>query len=236
MKQIAWVCALLEWQLTSSAKRILKVWFPSALWLGAIALESTNLGSAEHTGRILYPIFHFLFDMNAAAFALWHALLRKSGHVVGYFTLSVLLFRSWRATFPRLSTSWCLQWSTLALLSTSLVATLDEWHQSFVPSRTGTLRDVILDSTAALLAQIVVSAVLRIQRLKAGNPACTQPTVGRARAAGRSADRGRRGGPPARIRFATGLILIFALALAGFGAEGMASASRSQSRVAALQA
>ena len=160
-------CTLLECkQLTSSTKRILKVWIPSAVWLGVIAVESTDFGSAEHTGRILYPIFHFLLNMDMARFAFWHAFLRKTGHVIGYFTLSVLFFRSWRATFPRLSTRWCLQWATIATLSTSLVATLDEWHQSFLPSRTGTVRDVILDSTAALVAQIVVFAILRMQRFR----------------------------------------------------------------------
>jgi VanZ family protein len=56
---------------------------------------------------------------------------------------------------------WCLQWATLALLSTSLVAILDEWHQSFLLSRTGALRDVILDSTAGLVAQIAIFAILR---------------------------------------------------------------------------
>ena len=156
--------ALLEYgELTSSTKRIIKAWLPSAVWLAVIVLESTNLGSAEHTGRILYPIFHFLFNMNVERFAALHILLRKTGHFVGYFTLSVLLFRSWRATFPRLSTRWCLQWATLALLSTVLVAMLDEWHQTFLPSRTGTIRDVILDSTAALIAQIALFAILRMQ-------------------------------------------------------------------------
>ena len=140
---------------------MLRVWVPAVIWLAVIAVESTNLGSAEHTGRILYPIFHFVFEMDPARFAVWHALLRKTGHIVGYFTLSVLLFRSWRATFPRLSTRWCLQWATVALLSTSLVAMLDEWHQSFLPSRTGTFRDVILDSTAALVAQVALFAILR---------------------------------------------------------------------------
>jgi VanZ family protein len=147
--------------LTSSTKRILKVWFPSGVWLAVIALESTNLGSAEHTRRILYPIFHFVFGMDLARFDTWHALLRKIGHVVGYFILSVLVFRSWRATFPRLSTRWCLQWATVALLSTSLVAMLDEWHQSFLLSRTGTFRDVMLDSTAGLVAQIAIFAAMR---------------------------------------------------------------------------
>ena len=38
----------------------------------------------------------------------------------------------------------------------ALVACLDEWHQSYLPSRTGNLHDVLLDSTAALIAQIVL--------------------------------------------------------------------------------
>jgi VanZ family protein len=142
------------------------VWLPSAIWLTVIAVESTNLGSAEHTGRILYPIFHFLFEMDRPRFAVWHALLRKAGHIVGYFTLSVLLFRSWRATFPRLSTRWCLQWATVAFLSTVLVAMLDEWHQSFLSSRTGTFRDVILDSTAGLVAQIALFAIRCTRRFR----------------------------------------------------------------------
>jgi VanZ family protein len=149
--------------LTSSTKRLLRVWFPTAVWLAIIATESTDLGSAQHTGRILYPIFHFLFHMNQETFAAWHLFLRKTGHVIGYSILSVLFFRSWRVTFPRLNTQWCLPWAAVALLSTALVAVLDEWHQSFLPSRTGTVRDVILDSTAALVAQIAVFALLRIE-------------------------------------------------------------------------
>jgi VanZ family protein len=142
------------------------VWLPSVMWLAIIATESTNLGSADHTSRILYPIFHFLFDMDQSQFAGWHVVLRKTGHFVGYFTLSVLLFRSWRASFPRLSTRWCLQWATLAFLGTSLVAILDERHQSSLPSRTGTFRDVILDSSAGLVAQSVLFAIAQMQSFR----------------------------------------------------------------------
>jgi VanZ family protein len=42
------------------------------------------------------------------------------------------------------------------VLGTALVASLDEWHQSFIPSRTGTVRDVILDTCAGIGAQILV--------------------------------------------------------------------------------
>jgi len=141
----------------------LKVWLPSAIWLAVIVTESTNLGSSEHTGQILYPIFHYLFGMSRDRFAVLHAVLRKTGHFVGYFTLSVLLFRSWRGTFPRLSTRWCLQWATLAFAGTALVSALDEFHQTFLPSRTGTFHDVVLDSTAALVAQFVIFVILRRQ-------------------------------------------------------------------------
>ena len=152
--------------MTSSTKRILRVWLPSAIWLAVIVAESTDFGSAEHTGRILYPLLHFLFAIDPARFALWHAALRKSGHFIGYFTLSVLLFRSWRGTFPRLSTRWCLQWATVALLSTSLVAMLDEWHQTFLPSRTGTFRDVLLDSGAGAVAQLMLFTILQMHNLR----------------------------------------------------------------------
>ena len=147
--------------MTSSTQRILKVWLPSVIWLAVIVIESTNLGSSEHTGQILYPIFHYVFGMSPHRFAALHVVLRKTGHFVGYATLSVLLFRSWRGTFPRLSTRWCREWAILGLVCTALVSVLDEFHQSFLPSRTGTFHDVVLDSFAALVAQIVLFVILR---------------------------------------------------------------------------
>lgn len=163
--------------LTPSARRILKAWLPSAFWLAVIVIESTNLGSYENTNRILYPIFHFLVSMDPVRFAAWHHVLRKIGHLVGYFTLSVLLFRSWRGSFPRLSTPWCLQWATLAFSNTVLVASLDEWHQTFLPSRTGVLSDVVLDSSAGFAAQIAILWILRARasRTEEAVPASTAP-------------------------------------------------------------
>jgi VanZ family protein len=76
---------------------------------------------------------------------------------VGYGILSVLLFRAFRATLPAMSdVKWTLRWATIAVLGTALVASLDEWHQTFIPTRTGTIRDVILDTCAGIAAQTII--------------------------------------------------------------------------------
>ena len=46
---------------------------------------------------------------------------------------------------------------------TAVVASLDEWHQTFIPSRTGTIHDVILDTSAAIAAQLLVYSFVRLR-------------------------------------------------------------------------
>ncbi|HEX4486490.1 MAG TPA: VanZ family protein [Terriglobales bacterium] len=132
------------------------------MWLSLIVIESSNAFSSENTGGMLYPILHFLTGVDPVRFEVWHHYIRKTGHFVGFFTLSWLLFRSWRATLPAIDLrAWTFQWATIAWLMATFVASMDEWHQSFLPSRTGTFHDVVLDSSAALISQIVVWWFLR---------------------------------------------------------------------------
>lgn len=140
-------------------------WIPALIWLGVITIESTGALSSDNTRRFFYPLLHFIFGLDQARFALWHFLLRKTGHVFGYGILSVLLFRAWRATIPVLNhPHWSMVWARVALFMTALVASLDELHQSFLPSRTGTIHDVLLDSAAGLAAQVLLYLVLRAWR------------------------------------------------------------------------
>ena len=134
----------------------LKAWLATILWLIVIAIESSAYLSANNTSKILYPLLHFLFGVDRAGFETWHFLLRKSGHVIGYALLSILLFRAWRETLPAPGFTWTLRWASIALLATALVASLDEWHQSFLPSRTGRWQDVVLDTSAAIGAQLLL--------------------------------------------------------------------------------
>src|SRR5438094_1525178 len=84
---------------------------------------------------------------------------------MGYLFLIVLFFRAWRATFPLPGISWGIQWARIAFFMTALVACLDEWHQTYLPKRTGNLHDILLDSTAALVAQVALFVFLRRQGL-----------------------------------------------------------------------
>lgn len=135
------------------------------LWLGIIATESTDQFSSEQTSRLLYPLFHFLLGLDPHRFAVFHHYLRKTGHFVGYFAGSLILFAAWRATIPMPHTPrWSLRWAGIAFFMTALVASLDEWHQSYIPSRTGVFSDVVLDSSAALTAQVVIFLFLYLWR------------------------------------------------------------------------
>jgi VanZ family protein len=144
-------------RLSSDRHHVLKAWIAAILWLIVIAIESTAYLSAHNTSRFLYPLLHFLFGLDHARFEVWHHYIRKGGHVFGYGLLSILLFRAWRETLPAPGNpKWTLRWTGIALLGTAFVASLDEWHQSFLPSRTGRWQDVVLDMCAGMAAQFLI--------------------------------------------------------------------------------
>lgn len=150
---------------------IRRAWAPALLWLAVIACESTAFGSSQETGKFLYPIVVF-FDpqITLARFQLLHGVLRKMGHFFGYGIFSLLMLRAWWSTLmlprwaPRLPSwramlrSWRARAAIMALLSTVAIAMLDEWHQTMIPGRTATIRDVALDSMAAAFVQLILIA------------------------------------------------------------------------------
>ena len=104
---------------------------------------------------MLYSVLTRLFgEINLHDFLIFHYYLRKTGHVLGYGMLSLLLLRGWRATFHQVH-AWVWPAALLAWAGTAFVASMDEWHQSFIPSRTGTPRDVLLDSAAGLFFLLI---------------------------------------------------------------------------------
>ena len=110
---------------------------------------------------MLYALLTHLFgNIDLYKFLVFHHYLRKTGHVVGYGMLGLLLLRGWRATLDQnhlhLGRTVLLAW-----LGVVFVACMDEWHQSYIPSRTGTWRDAVLDSVAGVVALMFAYIRLR---------------------------------------------------------------------------
>ncbi len=144
-----------------SHPNLLRAWWPAAVWIGLIAIESTDAFSSRNTGIALYTLLSRLFaHLSFHAFLLFNHVVRKTGHFVGYGTLSVLMLRGWRATLDR-DNSQLGRTAIFSWLGTVFVATMDEWHQSYIPSRTGTWKDVVLDSFAGLVFLLIAYWWLR---------------------------------------------------------------------------
>ena len=132
----------------------LRYWLPPLLWTCVILLASTDLLSAAHSGAWLQTILTTILGhaLPAEQFDVLHFALRKGSHLTEYAILGALLFRALRAD----GRQWNFRWSVAAVAIAAAVASVDEWHQTFVPSRTGAFSDVLIDTAAATLAQILI--------------------------------------------------------------------------------
>jgi VanZ family protein len=138
----------------------LSAWLPVVVGIGIIALESTEFMGADRTTGPLRWIFQAIFgQVSDARWAIFHHLIRKSGHFFGYGLIGIAWLRAWWMTLPR---SRFLDHALLALLGTALVASADEWHQTFLPNRTGTPWDVLLDCCGAITLLLVLYLYLRL--------------------------------------------------------------------------
>jgi VanZ family protein len=156
----------------NSRMRLFVHWIPALIGIAVIVVESTAMMSASNTSRWLLPLWIRLFGpVTPERWAIVHHYIRKTGHFVGYGMVSLGFFNAWRVTLERRWPSWPpAAWvrfrhsALLALLCTLLLASWDEWHQSFLPGRTSSARDVLLDFCGALAAHLVVLAVVGLRR------------------------------------------------------------------------
>jgi VanZ family protein len=147
-------------------KSFLKYWLPLLIWLGVIFLGSTSLMSAEHTSRLIVPILRWLKPgMSPKTIWIVLVIMRKCAHVSEYAILALLLWRAFRSG-PTLRTKLPTLFSG-ALLACAVFAASDEFHQSFVKSRTPSVGDVLLDVVGALFGLLICASFARRHPKKA---------------------------------------------------------------------
>ena len=121
--------------------------------MGVIFALSTGLGSADHTSRFIGPLLRWLVPHAAPeTIAQAHFLIRKGAHLTEYAVLALLALRAVRRSMHPAASGWSWKAAGLALLISTTYAATDEFHQSFVPGRTPSPGDVMIDSAGALAA------------------------------------------------------------------------------------
>lgn len=124
-------------------------------------MESTALLGADHTSSPLRWLWEHIFgQVTDQRWEMLHHYIRKTGHFVGYGTMGLLWLRAWWMSLPRAG---FLLDAILALLGTAMVASADEFHQSFLPNRTGVPSDVLLDCCGAVVLTLLVYVWLRLR-------------------------------------------------------------------------
>lgn len=128
---------------------------PLVLWIGFIFFASTGAMSASNTSRIIAPLFRWLFpDITESQLLFVHFIVRKTAHFTEYAILALLAARAFIPSTHRFLHR---RWFIAALALVATVALLDEYNQSFLLSRTGTIWDSLIDLAGGATALVCFS-------------------------------------------------------------------------------
>jgi VanZ family protein len=134
---------------------------PLVLWAVIIFLASTSALSGSNTAVLVRPL-HWLFPhLSEAALNFIHGvIIRKGAHFTEYAIFGLLAARAFRTSSHGLLRD---QWFVMALLVVVIYSLSDEFHQSFVPSRTASIYDSLIDSVGGSAA-LAILAIKRSRR------------------------------------------------------------------------
>ena len=128
--------------------KLLSRYLPLVVWLIFISYASSDSFSADNTSRIIGPLVLWLFpNTSPEAMATIHFITRKIAHFTEYAILGFLAARAFR-TYNR--------WFLISAALVVVYALIDEYHQSFVPSRTASIFDGLIDMSGGLTALLIV--------------------------------------------------------------------------------
>ncbi|HEX7957404.1 MAG TPA: VanZ family protein [Pyrinomonadaceae bacterium] len=140
---------------------------PVVAWAGFVLFASTASFSASNTSRIIRPLLLWHFpDISEASLAHAHFLVRKAAHFTEYALLALLAARAFRTSARAALTR---RWWLAAFALVASVALVDEYHQSLLPSRTGTVYDSLLDMAGGATALACAALWLVRRRRESGN-------------------------------------------------------------------
>jgi VanZ family protein len=135
---------------------------PLLAWAAFVLFASTANFSASNTSRIIRPLLLWLFpEISEPSIQRVHFFVRKTAHFTEYAVLALLAARALRTSGLASLRRW---WWLASFALVAVVALTDEYHQSFLPSRTGTIYDSLLDMTGGATALLCLALLLATRR------------------------------------------------------------------------
>lgn len=142
-------------RVTNSSTFANRIWRygPVVVWAFLIFIFSSGLFSGSNTSAIVRPLVQWVFPgISDPALVLVHGLIRKASHFVEYAILALLAARAFRSSSRDFLRN---HWFAVSLTVVALYALSDEFHQSFVSSRTASIYDCLIDTAGGLLALVL---------------------------------------------------------------------------------
>ena len=132
-------------------KKIIR-WILVILWMSFIFFMSNQPAEvSSQQSDFAVQLFNILgIDFNSYFGNLATFIIRKSAHMTEYF----ILFLLWYRVFLLYVDNKKAKFYTLLLVF--MYAASDEFHQTFVPGRSGEFKDVMIDTFGGLIAYIVI--------------------------------------------------------------------------------
>jgi VanZ family protein len=135
-------------------KSSLSRYLPLIAWLAFISYASSGDFSAGNTSRIIGPLVLWLFPRTSPeTLAVIHFITRKIAHFAEFAILGFLAARAFR-TSPRAAIA--SRWFLICVTLIVVYALVDEYRQSFVPSRTASVWDSFIDMAGGLTALVII--------------------------------------------------------------------------------
>jgi VanZ family protein len=123
--------------------KYIKLWLPVTIWAGIIFYLSNIPGLGTNL-EYDYP-------------------LRKIAHIAEYFIFTLFLWWALKNSFNIKTTGLLIYPAFLSFL----YAVSDEWHQTFVPTRSGSIKDVLIDAIGIIIFCVVIKIFAGMQKKKA---------------------------------------------------------------------
>ncbi|WP_027626165.1 VanZ family protein [Clostridium lundense] len=132
------------------------------LWMSAIFKFSADPADVSDgkSGLVIQLLTSLGVDVNGILGNLTNFIVRKVAHFTEYFILSLLLINALKENYNLNKTL------KFAILITFLYACSDEFHQLFVPGRSGRFKDVLIDTSGGLLVVLILKCIEKIKNRK----------------------------------------------------------------------